>query len=361
MTLRKVSMCSARIADASSRPSRGAERLPKRGLSPHRSILLYSSRARASGFVETLRAANSVNLSTGSGLGAILLWSATFAFARSLSEQVGPLTAGAAAYLIGGFFCLLRLAWSAKPFSLFLNLPRPYLFGCGSLFIVYTAMIYLAVGLAKDRAQMLEIALINYLWPAMTVLLSLPLLKKQASLWLLPGTALALTGVVLVMTQGAHMSWAAIRDHLQSNPAAYALALAAAVSWAVYSNLTRRWSTPESDGAVELFMPVTGLVLLGLRLLTTEPTGWSLQAVGEASGLAAITTLAYLLWDVAMRKGNLLLVVAFSYFTPLLSTLVSCAYLGVSPSPKLWIGCVLLLAGSVVTWRSVSDQRSPAA
>jgi drug/metabolite transporter (DMT)-like permease len=100
---------------------------------------------------------------------------------------------------------------------------------------------------------------------------------------------------------------------------------------------------------------------LALRLLTTEPTGWSLRAVGEASGLAAVTTLAYFLWDVSMRKGNLLLVVACSYFTPLLSTVVSCFYLGVSPGPKLWIGCLLLISGSFITWRSVSDQPVPAA
>ena len=47
---------------------------------------------------------NRIDLNTGGGLGAILLWSATFAFARSLSEQVGPLTGGAVAYLIGGCF-----------------------------------------------------------------------------------------------------------------------------------------------------------------------------------------------------------------------------------------------------------------
>jgi drug/metabolite transporter (DMT)-like permease len=296
------------------------------------------------------------NVNTGSGLGAILLWSATFAFARSLSEQIGPVTAGAAAYLIGGCFCLLRLWWSAKPVSRLLHLPRAYLFGCGSLFVLYTAAIYLAVGLAKDRVQVLEIALVNYLWPALTILFSLPLLKKRASLWLLPGTALALAGVFLVMTQGANVSWATFRTHLQSNPVAYALALAAAISWALYSNLARRWSEPESDGAVELFVPATGLVLLALRLLTTEPTGWSLQAVGEVFGLAAITTLAYSLWDLAMRRGNLLLAAACSYFTPWLSTLVSCAYLKVSPSPKLWVGCLLLVAGSLVTWRSVSEQ-----
>jgi drug/metabolite transporter (DMT)-like permease len=297
---------------------------------------------------------------TSSGLGAILLWSATFAFARSLSEQVGPLTGGAAAYLIGGSFCLLRLASSSAPLTRFLQLPRLYLFGCGSLFVFYTAAVYLAVGLARSREQLLEIALVNYLWPAMTVLCSLLLLNKRASRWLVPGTALALTGVFLVMTQGGSVSWNSLTEHLQSNPVAYALALAAAVSWALYSNLTRRWSGPESDGAVELFIPATGLVLLALRLLTTEPTHWGLRAVGEASGLAVVTTLAYFLWDVSMRKGNLLLVVACSYFTPMLSTLVSCAYLGVSPSPKLWIGCLLLVSGSLMTWRSISDRPLPA-
>jgi drug/metabolite transporter (DMT)-like permease len=73
-----------------------------------------------------------------------------------------------------------------------------------------------------------------------------------------------------------------------------------------------------------------------------------------------MTALAYVLWDVAMRKGNLLLVVACSYFTPLLSTLVSCVYLKVSPSPKLWIGCLLLVSGSLITWRSVSDRTATA-
>ena len=218
------------------------------------------------------------SLSTGSGLGAILLWSATFAFARSLSEQVGPLSAGAAAYLIGGSLCLFRLAGSGRPVGHLLNLPRPYLLGCGSLFVFYTTAIYIAVGLAKDREQVLEIALVNYLWPTLTILFSLPLLKSQASLWLLPGTGLALTGVFLVMTPGAQVSWASVREHLQTNPVAYALALAAAISWALYSNLARRWSAPENEGGVELFVPAAGLVLLALpaaddRTDRLEPPG----------------------------------------------------------------------------------------
>jgi len=85
---------------------------------------------------------------------------------------------------------------------------------------------------------------------------------------------------------------------------------------------------------------------------------WSVRAGGEALALAGITVLAYTLWDVAMRKGNLLLVAACSYFTPLLSTLVSCAYLGVRPGWRLWAGCLALVLGSLLTWRSVFA-RSP--
>ena len=110
---------------------------------------------------------------------------------------------------------------------------------------------------------------------------------------------------------------------------------------------------------MELFVPATGLVLLALCCTVTEHTDWSLHALGEATGLAAITALGYVLWEAAMRKGNLLLVVACSYFAPLLSTVVSSVYLKVSPSPKLWVGCLLLVSGSLTTWRSVSDRSVP--
>ena len=298
---------------------------------------------------------HSDRLSTASGLGAIVLWSTTFAFARSLSEQVGPITAGAAVYGLGGLVCLGRVVSQPTRAARLLRLPRLYLLGCGSLFVLYPAAIYLAVGLSQDRTQLLEVALVNYLWPSLTVLLSLPLLDKRAGPWLVPATALALGGVFLVMTQGTSISWGSFRDHLQGNPAAYGLALFGAVAWAFYSNFARRWTQPGSDGAVDLFMPATGLGLLLIRLLHPEPALWTMRAVAEAVGLAAVTTISYSLWDRAMRRGNLLLVAACSYFTPLLSTAVSCLYLQVAPSPRLWIGCLLLIAGSILTWRSVSE------
>jgi drug/metabolite transporter (DMT)-like permease len=202
---------------------------------------------------------------------------------------------------------------------------------------------------------LLEIALVNYLWPALTVLGSVLLLKRRAGPWLVPGTVLALTGVFLVLAPDGEVSWAQLRRHLGTNPVAFGLVLSAAVAWGLYSNLARLWTVSGSRGGVELFVPVTGVVLLAMRLGVSEPGDWNPRAVTEAAALAAVTTVSYVLWDFSMRRGNLVLVVACSYLTPLLSTLVSCLYLGVSPGLMLWIGCALLVSGSVLTWRSVSE------
>lgn len=281
------------------------------------------------------------------------------AMARSLSERLGPVPAASAVYLVAGTLCLLRLVLGNGGVRRFSKTPPKYLFGCGVLFVSYAVLIYLAVGLARDRLQMLEVGLVNYLWPTSTILLSLALLHKRANLLLIPGTALALSGIFLVMTQSARVSWSSFISHLQTNPVAYALALGAALTWALYSNLARRWSQPGSGGAVELFIPATGMVLLLMRPFAPATGEWNAHAFAEAGALGAITAVAYALWDAAMRRGDVLLVAACSYFTPLLSTLVSCVYLKVVPGPSLWAGCACIIVGSLLSWRSVSDGHQP--
>jgi drug/metabolite transporter (DMT)-like permease len=186
-----------------------------------------------------------------------------------------------------------------------------------------------------------------------------PLLRQRAGVLLLPGTAFALAGVFLVMTQGAGVSWGSFADHLRANPTAYLLALLAAVSWSLYSTLTRRWTQPGQDGAIEFFLPATGLILLLIRAFWPEATTWTGRAVVEVAVLGGITALAYALWDVAMRRGDLLLVAACSYFTPLLSTVVSCAYLQIIPGTRVAAGALLIVAGSLISWRSVLPPADP--
>jgi drug/metabolite transporter (DMT)-like permease len=295
------------------------------------------------------------NLATAGGFGAILLWSTTIAVARSLSEQLGPVTAAAAVYGVAGTVSLTRLAVRGANRRQIRQLPRNYLIGCGTLFIAYTLFLYLAIGLAADRQQVLEIGLLNYLWPALTLLLSVALLRKAATLLLFPGTVLAVLGVILVLTHGADVSWRSFVHNVEINPAAYSLGLAAAAAWALYSVLACKWAGGSAAGGVDLFLPATAAVLLLMCLGVHEPRVWSARSIAEAGFLGMATYAAYALWDTAMRTGNLVLVAAGSYMTPLFSTVVSCLYLAIMPGPGLWLGCGMLVAGSLLSWRSVSD------
>lgn len=290
------------------------------------------------------------------GFLAILLWSTTIALARSLTEKVGTLGAGASVYLIGGGICIGRLLWFGQVGDSFRGLSPWYLWGCGILFVGYMVALYLALGLAVDRNQAIEIGLLNYLWPALTLLFSLILLNKKASFLLIPGTGAALVGVFMVLSPGAAVSLSSLWINVQKNPAAYSLGLVAALTWALYSNLTRRWAGANSKGAVDIFIPATGLLLGGLLFLFEEQGAWNVYAAAEACFLGLATVLAYAAWDIAMRKGDLILVAAFSYLTPLLSTVVSYFYLGVTLGFSLWLGCVLIVAGSLLSWVSVSNR-----
>lgn len=182
------------------------------------------------------------------GLLAILLWSSTVAVARSLSEQLGARTAMAAVYLTGAFAFCVRAWCTGQPVIDLRGVGRAYLFGCGGLFVFYTYALFQSVALAGNRMQVLEVGMLNYLWPTLTLLLSLVLLNRRATWLLAPGTALALSGEFLVLSHEGGFSWIGAFSHVQARPAAYGLGLAAGVSWALYSTLTRRWSGPETRG-----------------------------------------------------------------------------------------------------------------
>ncbi len=298
-----------------------------------------------------------IDRNTVSGFAAILLWSTTIALVRSLSEQIGPITTAAAVYLIGGSLGLIRLFSRESVFQKFRKLSARYLIGCGFLFILYMLALYLAVGRANNRQQVLEVGLINYLWPTFTLVFSLLILGKKARPLLLPGTLFALLGIFLVIGQEVSVSWDSFVLNFYSNPVAYSLGLIAAFSWALYSNLTRRWAG-NGEGGVEIFIPATGIVFFIFRILNPEKGSWTLQAAGEAVFLGLVTFVAYLLWDHAMREGDVVLVAAFSYLTPLFSTLISCFYLGIQATLSIWIGCLLIVAGSILSWISISEQKT---
>ena len=62
-------------------------------------------------------------------------------------------------------------------------MPLKYLIGCDAPFLSYMIALFLAIGLATDHQQALEVGLLNYLWPTLTILLSLLILKRKRRIY----------------------------------------------------------------------------------------------------------------------------------------------------------------------------------
>jgi len=298
---------------------------------------------------------HSARLATAGGLLALLLWSLTVAIARSMSESLGPLTAAALGQGAGGLVALAVARVQGQTVASMLRLPRRYLLGCGALFVAYMLCLFAAVGWAPNRSAALVVALINYLWPALTVVLSVPLLGRRARWTLAPGVLAAVAGTAQAALQNPDFRWRQLVHAGSGTVILLALAAGAAVTWALYSNLVRRWGSPQS-GAVPLFLLAAAAVLGLLRLGRTETTVWTARAACELAVMALLpSAAAYALWESAMRRGNHLLLSLASYLTPIGALGVATIYLGQSPGWGLVAGCLLVTVGALVCRFSLSD------
>jgi len=296
-----------------------------------------------------------MRLNTFLGILAILFWSTNVAFSRSLIEQMGLLTSGAAIFLIGGGLSLAYVARRERGLGFLRRASKKYLFGCGLLFVVNTVALQLAIGLSASRTQTIIAGLINYLWPSLSLWFSIFILGKKAR-WFLPaGLLLSLGGMWLATTNGEVLN---IREVLQpATLVVYAIALLAALTWGLYSNLSRKWAGGDKDsGAVPVFLICTGASLGLVRLFVPEVSTFSNGTILELVYMMIFPTmLAYIFWDAAMRKGRMITTVALSYFIPLFSTIISTLRLGVILRPEIWLAAGLIIVGAYFSRAAIID------
>ena len=290
------------------------------------------------------------------GVLAIVFWGTTIAFSRSLAEQLGAITAASWIYSVSGILGSIYLIGVPNGIKKTLQLPVSYLVFCGILFTSHTVCLYLAIGLAINREQVIEVSIINYLWPAITLIFSIPVLGKRARISLIPGIILALTGFYLVTVQNKILSWEGFKENFQINYFPYIIAFCGAVCWGLYSNLSRHLASYTEGRAVPLFLLFAGLILNIIRIIFFKETYWHQGVVLKILYISIFPTfIGNLFWEKAMQKGRITLVVSLSYFIPLLSITISSLYLSVAIGINLWIACILVVLGAIISKFSIVD------
>ncbi|ENM5764992.1 aromatic amino acid DMT transporter YddG [Vibrio mimicus] len=278
------------------------------------------------------------------GIAAILLWGSLMALTRRVAEEFSPIGGAALIYTVSTLFLLFSMGVP----RLKAGSARYVLIG-GALFVSYEICLALALGMANDRLQAIEMSVINYLWPALTVLIAVLLSKRSVSFWVYPSVGLAFLGVAWTIVAEQGISAADLMARIATNPTVYSMAFIGAFIWAIYCNVTQRLA--QGQNAIVLFFAATASVLWLQYALSDEPAlsfTWSNVSTLLLTGV--VMGSGYALWNVAILRGHMLLLATLSYFTPVISTLLSSLILGVVLGLSFWQGVVMVTLGSLICW-----------
>lgn len=298
-------------------------------------------------------------LFTAGGVFAMLFWSSSVCLCGVLTAKLGSLTAASFVYMIAGALNF-AIVFPKGGFGDLMKISRRRFLFCGVPFILYFLTFYLAIGMAKDGRQLIEIGLINYFWPALILLFSVPMQGNRAGMLLPVGILVGMSGIFMASSSfhGGLTLRGVVEDFL-SSPLPYGLAFFGAALWAFYSNCSRIYEKESSKLEIPLYMLLGGLLLLPLGFVFGETSCWNAKVVIVLLAAAVFPgVLACVLWDAAARRGNFIFVSALSYFIPLISTIITGLFYGVSLPLGIWIACLLVIAGAALCHFSVKPAKA---
>jgi len=281
------------------------------------------------------------------GLTAIVMWSllAVLTVATghipafqlaAMTFAIGGAVGSAAVLLRGGATRALRLpaiAWAV---------------GIGGLF-GYHALYFLSLRLAPPA----EAGLLNYLWPLLIVLFSSLLPGERLARHHIIGALLGLAGTVLLFAGNTGVQYTAAQIP------GFVAAFVAAFVWAAYSVLSRKLKAVPTD-AVAGFCLATAL-LAAMVHLAIETTIWPETAMQWLAivllGLGPVGA-AFYAWDIGMKHGEIRVLGAASYATPLLSTgfLIIAGY--AQATAAIALAALLIAGGGLIAAKDMFRKRS---
>lgn len=276
----------------------------------------------------------------------ILMW-AFLATLTAASGTMPPFQLTAIGFGIGSLPGLALMIARPARFAALRQPLKVWLLGIGGLFgyhfCYFTAL--------RSGAPSVEVSLVNYLWPLLIVVGSAFLPGEKLGWHHFTGAAIGLAGTALVVSGGGV---AFNPDYLPG----YAVAALAAFIWAGYSLMSRRFGAVPTD-AVTGFCIATAL-LSALCHVFLETTVWPESTLQWAMlvGLGLLPLgLAFYTWDFGVKNGDIQVLGAASYATPILSTLVLILAGYGRADWQLVIACLLVTGGAVLASKDLLLRR----
>ena len=273
---------------------------------------------------------------------AVLLWSTVAsAFKVSLRYVEAPHMLLYAA-LMSTVVLLIAAAWQGKLGQAFACTPKEYL-RSAALGFLNPFLYYLVLFESYDRLPAQEALPLNYTWPLVVVILSVPFLKQPIGRVSLAGILVSFFGVLVISTRGDLLSFRF------SDPVGTALAVGSAFIWATFwlSNVR-----DDRDEVVKLLLNFAfGLAFVGVAAFALAgPPPLDLRGIG-GSAYAGVFEMGvtFLLWMRALSLSRTTAQVSnLVYLSPFVSLVLISVIVGERILPSSVIGLVFIIGGIVI-------------
>ncbi|MDU1651818.1 aromatic amino acid DMT transporter YddG [Leclercia adecarboxylata] len=280
------------------------------------------------------------------GLIAILLWSAIVGLIKSVSEGFGPVGGAALIYTCSAVLLLFTIG-----FPKIQKFPVSYLIIGSVLFVCYELCLSLSLGFTHSGRQAIEVGMVNYLWPSMTILLAVIVNRQKTSPLIIPGVVLAIIGIGRVLGGNGGFSLTEMMNNVMDNPLSYGLAFSGAVIWAIYCVVTQRIA--RGNNGITLFFILTALTLWVKYFTSPQPEFFLSWHAWISLLLAAMAMgFGYAAWNVGILHGNVTVLAAASYFIPIISAVLAAFMLDSHLTLAFWQGTAMVSLGSLICWWS---------
>jgi len=286
------------------------------------------------------------------GLIAVLLWSSIVGLIRGVSESLGATGGAAMMYTVASGLLLLTIG-----FPRISEMPRRYVVWGSILFVSYELCLALSIGYANSGRQAIEVGMVNYLWPAFTILSAIVFNNQKSNVLIIPGFLIAILGICWVLGGDQGLDFAGMAENIKDNPLSYGLAFAGAVIWAAYCTVTSRIASGKNG--ITLFFMLTALVLWAKYLFSAEGTmEFSYHAMIYLGLAASAMGFGYVAWNVGILHGNVTILAGASYFIPVVSAALAAVLLRTPLSVSFWQGASMVCAGSILCWLATRAPRA---
>ncbi len=291
----------------------------------------------------------SKNLATLIGLSAILMWASLVGLMKQVSAAIGPELGVTFIYSLSA---LLLLAIFKVPD--FKQISKKYLIFGTILFVAYEVCFSFAIAYSQTARQAIEISIVNYLWPSLTVLAFVIFKELKFNFLIILGLMLSIFGIVFIQIGSGDFSLNSLVDNFHSNPLSYILAFAGAIIWAFYCVLTKKLSNGQNP--ISIFFVGVALTLW-LKLLVSGHfaiPSMDIPALLTLLVASAAMGFGYAAWNIGIIHGNITVLVVASYFTPIISSILAMFVLQTQLSMSFWQGTAMVTAGSFICWVSTN-------